>query len=241
MMNDYMLELVTPVADLIGYLEKAETNLADFAVQFLTLQVHFDNMEAKCYIHNKFFDITGGIVSKWYNQYFLHPVHVIAMYLSPKYNDLAISKNFTHDYLKPEIVKLAMNWKFKKDECIQLAQDIHKYNMFIFTKDHKIMTLISFLKTTQQFAKPTRKLASFVFQLKGHAAPMETLFSSLSYSKPKIKNKMMTDNLKIIGSICKSLKDSIPTQCKKDRKRDKTVRVEVNHVSETTTSFEEIE
>ena len=29
----------------------------------------------------------------------------------------------------------------------------------------------------------------------GTAAPMETLFSLSSYSKPKIKNKMMTDNL----------------------------------------------
>ena len=48
MKYDYVLELVTPVADLIGYLEKEETNLVDIAVQFLTLQVHFDNMEAKC-------------------------------------------------------------------------------------------------------------------------------------------------------------------------------------------------
>ena len=32
------------------------------------------------------------------------------------------------------------------------------------------MTLMSFWKTTQQFAEPTRKLASFVFQLKGHVA-----------------------------------------------------------------------
>ena len=47
MMNDYMLEFVTQVADLIGYLEKAETNLANIAVKFLTLQVHFDNMKAK--------------------------------------------------------------------------------------------------------------------------------------------------------------------------------------------------
>ena len=84
-----------------------------------------------------------------------------------------------------------------------------------------------------------RQLASFVFQLKGHVAPMDTLFSSLSYSKPKIKNKMMTDNLKIIGSFHKSLKDSIPTQCKKHRKRYKTVGVKVNDVCETTTSFEE--
>ena len=203
MMNDYMLELVTPVADLIGHLEKAEANLANIAVQFLTLQVHFDNMEAKCYIHNKFIDVVVGIVSKWYKQYFLHHVYVIAMHLSPKYCNLAISKNFSHNYLKPEIVKLAMNWKFKKGECIELAQDIHKYNSFIFTKDHLTMTLMSFWKTTQQLAEPMRKLASFVFQLKGHATPMETLLSSLSYSKPKIKNKIMTDNLKIIGSIQK--------------------------------------
>ena len=50
---------------------------------------------------------------------------------------------------------------------------------------------------------------------------------------------MMTDNLKIIGSIHKSLKDSIPTWCKNDRKRDKTVGVEVNDVSETTATIEE--
>ena len=149
MMNDNMLELVTPVADLIGYLEMAETNLANIAVQFLTLQVHFDIMEAKCFICNKFIDVAVGFVSKWYKQYFLHPVYVIAMYLSPKYSDLAISKNFSHDYLKPEIVKLAMNWKFKKDECIQLAQDIYKYNSFIFTKDHRTMTPMYSWKTTQ--------------------------------------------------------------------------------------------
>ena len=97
MMNDYMLELVTQDADLIGYLEKTETNLANIAVQFLTLQVHFDNMEAKCYICNKFIDVALGIVSKWYKQYFLHPVYVIALYLSPKYHNLAINKNFSHD------------------------------------------------------------------------------------------------------------------------------------------------
>ena len=154
MMNNYMLELVTLVADLIGCLEKVETNLAAIAVQFLTLQILFDNMEAKCYIHNKFIDVAVAIVSKWYKQYFLHPVYVIAMYLSPKYHNLATSKNFSHDYLKPEIVKLAMNWKCKKHECIQLAQDIRKYNSFIFTKDHKTMILMYFWKTHNSLLNP---------------------------------------------------------------------------------------
>ena len=146
-------------------------------------------MEAKCYIHNKFIDVAVGIVSKWYKQSSYILFMSLQMYLSPKYHDLAISKNFSHDYLKPEIVKLAVNWKFKKDECIQLAQDIHEYNSFIFTKDHKTMTPMYFWKTTQQFTEPTRKLPSFMFQLKGHAAPMETLFSSLSYSNPKSRTR----------------------------------------------------
>ena len=50
---------------------------------------------------------------------------------------------------------------------------------------------------------------------------------------------MMTDNLKIIGSICKLLKNNIPTWCKNDRKRDKTVGVEVHDVSETPVTLEE--
>ena len=103
------------------------------------------------------------------------------------------------------------------------------------------MTPMYFWKITHQFTEPMRKLASFVFQLKGHVAPMVTLFSSLSYSKPKIKNMMTTDNLKIIGLIHKSLKDGIPSWCKNDRKRDKTVGVEVNDVSETTATIEETE
>ena len=49
------------------------------------------------------------------------------------------------------------------------------------------------------------------------------------------------DNLKIIGWICKLLKDSIPTQCKNDSKRDKTFGVEVNDVSEITVTIEETE
>ena len=117
-------------------------------------------MEAKHYICNKFIDVAVGIVSKWYKQYFLHPVHVIAMYLSPKYCNLAISKTFTHDYLKPEIEKLAMNRKFKKDECIPLAQDIHKYNLSSFTKDHKTITPMPFGR--QHNSSPTHKKAGII-------------------------------------------------------------------------------
>ena len=46
-----------------------------------------------------------------------------------------------------------------------------------------------FWKTTQQFAKPMRKLASFVFQLKGHAAPVETCSHHYHIQNPKSKEQ----------------------------------------------------
>ena len=170
MMNDYMHELVTLVADLIGYLEKAETNLAYITVQVLLYRSTLITWKQSATSATSSLMLPLVLYPNSTKEYFLRPVYVIAMYLSPKCCHLAISKSFTHDYLKPEILKLTMNWKFKKDECIQLAQDIHhKYDLFSFTKDHKTMTPMSFWKIAQQFTKPTRKLASFVFQLKGHA------------------------------------------------------------------------
>ena len=56
----------------------------------------------------------------------------------------------------------------------------------------------------------------------------------------KTQNQEQDDDRqpKIIGLTCKSLKDSIPTLCKNDRKRDKTIGAEVNGVSETTATIE---
>ncbi|KAL7568052.1 hypothetical protein ACA910_020772 [Epithemia clementina (nom. ined.)] len=47
-----------------------------------------------------------------------------------------------------------------------------------------------------------------VISLKGHGAPVESFFSSLSYQKPKIRNRLTFDNLKIISTIRKNLKRS---------------------------------
>ena len=143
------------------------------------------------------------------------------MYCTLKYCGLAISKNFSHDYIKPEIVKLATNLEVQERQmhpaCSRHPQ-VQQLHLHQGPQDNHPNV---FLEDNTSVCQPTSKLASFVFQLKGHAAPKETLFSSLF--KTQNQEKMMTDNLKIIGSFCKSLKDGIPTWCKNDRKRDKTV------------------
>ena len=55
-----------------------------------------------------------------------------------------------------------------------------------------------------------RRLAVMTFKLKGHAAPVETLFSEMSYTKTKTRNRINVDNLKMFTMIRKDLMRSIP-------------------------------
>ena len=41
---------------------------------------------------------------------------------------------------------------------------------------------ISFCNTTSKFDSSLRHLASMIFKIKGHAAPVELLFSGMSYT-----------------------------------------------------------
>lgn len=120
-------------------------------------------------------------------------------------------------------------WKFTKQQCQQIAQDISIYAELQFTQSQQEMSPSTFWKCSLQFAHCTQTFSSYVFKLKGHAAPVETLFSSLSYSKPKIRNKLTSSNLKIIGTVKKSLQRNLPKgDQRKKRLREATTGVDIS-------------
>ena len=49
-----------------------------------------------------------------------------------------------------------------------------------------------------------------IFKIKGHAVPVETLFSGMSYTKTKTCNCMNVENLKMSSMIRNDLARSIP-------------------------------
>jgi hypothetical protein len=58
--------------------------------------------------------------------------------------------------------------------------------MFITTKHNDFMPgldPISFWKTTSKFDFALRCVATMIFKTKGHAAPVETLFSGMYYKR----------------------------------------------------------
>ena len=117
-----------------------------------------------------------------------------------------------------EVIQLAMLWNFTKSECIAINQSLQ---MYIATKENDFMLgldPISFWKTTSKFDSALRHLATMIFKMKGHAAPVESLFSGMLYTKAKTCNCMNVENLKMYTMIRNDLARSIPDSEKKQRK-----------------------
>ena len=74
---------------------------------------------------------------------------------------------------------------------------------------------ISFWKTISKFDSSLRRLATMIFKMKGHAAPVESLFSGMSDTKTKTCNCMNMENLKMFIMIRNNLARSIPDSEKK--------------------------
>ena len=76
--------------------------------------------------------------------------------------------------------------------------------MYIATKENDFMLgldPISFWKTTSKFDSSLSHLATMIFRMKGHAAPVESLFSGMSYTKTKTCNCMNVENLKMSSKM----------------------------------------
>ena len=100
-----------------------------------------------------------------------------------------------------EVIQLAILWNFTKSKCIAIFQSLQ---MYIATKENDFMLgldPISFWKTTSKFDSSLRHLATMIFKMKGHAAPVESLFSGMLYTKTKTRNRMNVENLKMCTMI----------------------------------------
>ena len=134
-----------------------------------------------------------------------------------------------------EVIQLAIWWNFTKSESIAINQSLQ---MYIATKKNDFMLgldPISFWKTTSKFDSSLRQLATMIFKMKGHAAPVESLFSDISYTKTKICICVNVENLKMFTIIRNDLARSIPDSEEKDMKQNKSG--EYNMISTLTPSL----
>ena len=93
--------------------------------------------------------------------------------------------------------------------------------MYIAIKKNDFMlgfNPISFWRTTSKFNSALRDLASMIFKINGHAAPVESLISGMSYTMTKTHNRMNVETLKMFTLIRNDLARSIPDSENKAKK-----------------------
>jgi hypothetical protein len=119
------------------------------------------------------------------------------------------------------VIQLAILWNFIESECMANNQSLQ---MYIATKENDFMLgldPISFWKATSKFDSSSRHLATMIFKMKGHDAPVESLFSGMSYTKTKTFNCMNLENLKMFTMIRKDWARFIPdSEKRKENKRN---------------------
>jgi hypothetical protein len=130
-------------------------------------------------------------------------------------------KNYSANWMTKEVIQLAILWNFTKSKCIAMSQSLQ---MYIDTKENDFMLgldPISFWKTASKFDSALRHLGTMIFKIKGHAAPVEILFSGISYTKTKTCNCMNVENFNMSTMIRNDLARSITDSEKsKENKRN---------------------
>ena len=213
--NADLLLGLKPIADVIGTMESSSTHIGLLILSIINLHQQYEASE-----DNEFVNHAKLSLSRRFKQYFLQPpIYFVVLFLWPMYRDFTISKKFTFEWIKRETLKVAKSWKFSKNDCILIIQSLTQY--VNTPEDQFMMNLdpIIFWNSTAKFHPPMRQLAVMLFKVKGHAAPVETLFSGMSYTKTKTRNRMNVENLKMFTMIRKDLLHSLPESNKKNRKR----------------------
>jgi hypothetical protein len=199
-----ILQVLKPLGDCIGHLEKAKTNLADIYLQMIELQTHYRKVESK-YAEHALVKDAIRVLSKRFKQYF-SDIFVLVLFFWPRYRDFVSSRFYDMIKVKKMILQLLTKWGFTVPTARDVMNDVVRYSEWDLSEDDVRRNPTSFWQTATTFQRPLRSFVTTIYKLKGHAAPVESLFSKLSYAKPKIRNKMTTDHMKMMGIIEDGLK-----------------------------------
>ncbi len=192
--NAQLLELLNPVANLIRKLESSSTSLDDIFIGMLRLYTWYDlNMD----MANKYRSGLRPLIDAILNKYMKPPIYVVAIYLNPKYQDFAVSLHYTHQQIHKLALQQAKDWGFSIKKSKKLYEQLINYStMDIQKQPPKI-----FWTGKLDVLKEISTFALMIFELKGHAARVESLFSALSFTKSKARSRMTPENLKMISIL----------------------------------------
>ncbi|CAG8658548.1 7362_t:CDS:2 [Cetraspora pellucida] len=216
--NDTLVTVLIPVVDAIGHLESKKTTLADIFKELLN--IYLTILRANISIDGLKNHALAAINRRACE--FSDNIYFIALFLSPYYKKIAISKKMPGDLMIRALLELAKSWNFDKRESTLLLKELINYKNgdapFDTYRNIGDINPRTFWKQFSGSSPLLRQFAIKVFSIVLHAAAVERLFSSLELMKTKSQNRMSTDLMRMLGMLHHNLQQKLPETLKKKTK-----------------------
>ncbi|CAG8545044.1 5471_t:CDS:2 [Ambispora leptoticha] len=122
--NDILIKIIKPVVDAIGRLESRDTTLADVFKELIYIHLEISKLEEDSISGFKAHALT--VISRRARE-FSNDIYFIALFLSPVYKSMAISKHMNGDRLLRGCLELARVWMFDKRDASLLFKELINY------------------------------------------------------------------------------------------------------------------
>ncbi|KAI7964699.1 hypothetical protein MJO29_002797 [Puccinia striiformis f. sp. tritici] len=200
--NQTLVQLLKPVVDAIGHLERADTTLADIWKEMI--QTYKSIRDADVYSRFEPFKQHCLDVLHAQTKTFHEDIYVLSFFLHPAYQRVAVSKKHSLNDIGHMILHVAKHWKMSKSEASLLRDAVHHYyNATYLYHSKKIDKPLHYWLTVPYTpeSEPLKKLAIGILEIVPHAAGVEGLFSMMTAMKTKARNRLLPNTLKMMAQI----------------------------------------
>jgi len=152
-----------------------------------------------------------------------YPIHVLAMYLTPKYKKITISKHYTSEKIQIIAIKLAKKWSYSLNDAKTLKSQLTYYDEHVLNSNEWLLNASDYWNGVQtNNFDILKKFALEVLALTPHSGAIEQLFSIMAYKKKTNQGRMEKDTLTAMTKVTVGLnainKKKEPIGKKKDDK-----------------------
>jgi Protein of unknown function (DUF 659)/hAT family C-terminal dimerisation region len=196
-----LVKLLKPLTDAIARLERLSASLDQIFISIITSyrQVQEAELEIGLGVQSWKVAVLSAISSA--SKRFNHPVYFVALFLNPEWQAMAISRKYNVESITREVLILAKNFGFSKNQCIQLKSDIIDYIALVQVSGQWNDIDPWSWWNQQSKCQQLRLLALKVLSVRPHTAAVERLFSSLGLAKTKSRNRLNVEKMKMIAII----------------------------------------
>jgi hypothetical protein len=196
-----LLKVICPLTDAIGSLEHLESTLADVWSTALSTVIKVRKVELPSEFQCVKEKAIAVIQKRCSN--FIQPLYLVALFLSPKYKQLAVSRKYSLLQITGMIKTLAQKWNFKEKALDLMEDQVRNYYNEVppFNSTYADPSGFWLCLRKDKGTMAIREFARLIFSIIPHSAGVEQLFSVLGYLKKKSQGKMKEDTLIRLGQI----------------------------------------